>query len=202
MPLRITSAPVAGVQKRKSASSRARSSFFARHARQKPGVQRSSSAVKSDGTGSPYFGQEQLSDVGFSRYISETAPVDDVLHAIRYVQESMFEDIPQRAGMNSTRVAQVLNLRRSLPPLASVAHVHTLLDAPTQVEKEIVDLINAGRLRRLIVPGRGNDAAGLGDCLVQTEDWEELVRRSTGLEQHVKGTIASSSYPDSSSTRC
>ena len=132
---------------------------------------------------------EQLGDAGESQYIADTAPVEHVEQAIRYIQKSMFEDIPaQRVGMNSTRIAQVLNMRRSLPPLVSVAHVHTLFDEPTRVEREIVDLVNAGRARRVVIPGRGNDAAGLGDCLILSEDWEDLVRKS-GLESSVKSGL-------------
>ena len=70
-----------------------------------------------------------------------------------------------------------------------MAHVHTLLDTPTRTEREIVELVNTGRVRRLIVPGRGNDAAGLGDCLVLVEDWEGLVKGSSGLEEPVKGLL-------------
>ena len=188
MPLRLTSAPVSGVQKkRKSAiASRPRSSPFANHPRTKPRTPNRDNDLKEDGYNE---GQDdELSDLGLSRYIPETAPVEDVPQALRYIRKSMFEDIPAaRAGMNSTRIAEVSNLRRSLPPLASVAHVHTLLDAPTRTEREIVELVNSGRVRRLIVPGRGNDAAGLGDCLVLAEDWEGLVRGSSGLEEAVKG---------------
>jgi hypothetical protein len=36
--------------------------------------------------------------------------------------------------------------------MRSVAHVHTILEAPTQVEREIVEQIQAGRIRRLIIP--------------------------------------------------
>ncbi|RHZ67888.1 Stk19 family serine/threonine-protein kinase, partial [Aspergillus thermomutatus] len=186
MPLRITSAPVSGIQKRKRPSPfKPRASPFAGHARQKAAVQ-SSRPDQLDELYPADFDQGQLPDLGTSHYVPQTAPVEDVIQAIHYIRDKMFEDIPARAGMNSTRIAEVLNLRRSLPPLASVAHVHTLIDAPTKVEKEIVDLVNAGRIRRLIVPGRGNDAAGLGDCLVLTEDWERLVRESSVLEVSVK----------------
>lgn len=111
----------------------------------------------------------------------------NVVEAIQYIRSRMFDELPARAGMNSTRIAETLNIRRSLPPLTSVAHVHTLLNAPTQVEREIVELVQKGRVRRLIVPGRGNDAAGLGDCLVLAEDWEELVQGSSVLDTKVKG---------------
>ncbi|OJJ36815.1 hypothetical protein ASPWEDRAFT_50251 [Aspergillus wentii DTO 134E9] len=189
MPLRITSAPVSGIRKnRKSTTLKSQPSPFAGHARRKP-----TQSSKSDKLSAVYQedDSDQLPDIGVSRYISETAPVGNVTQALKYIQKSMFEDVPTRAGMNSTRIAEVLNLRRSLPPLVSVAHVHTLLDAPTMVEREIVDLVNTGRVRRLIVPGRGNDAAGLGDCLVLAEDWEGLVRGNRFLE--VLGQIGTSS---------
>lgn len=192
MPLRITSAPVAGVKKRKTVtSSRPRASPFAGLARHKataspsPGSKNTPTAELHD-----FEDQGPLPDIGVSHYIPETSPVENVVQALEYIRDNMFEDLPARAGMNSTRIAEVLNLRRSLPPLASVAHVHTVLNAPTKVEKEIMELINAGRVRRLTVPGRGNDAAGLGDCLVLSEDWERLVRDS-GLEPSLKGNESS-----------
>ncbi|CAI7580387.1 unnamed protein product [Penicillium bialowiezense] len=179
MTLRLTSAPVSGVKKRKSAA-KPRASPFAGLARRKP----TSGATNSK---SADLGQDDpLPDVGGSHFISQTSPVQNVLQAIRYIRDGMFEELPARAGMNSTRIAELLNLRRSLPPLASVAHVHTLLEAPTQVEREIVELVQTGQIRRLIIPGRGNDAAGLGDCLVLAEDWEKLVQESPALETPVK----------------
>lgn len=181
MSLRITSAPVAGIKKNKRPASRP--SPFARHARSKPSSQ-SSRSVKSDEPD-----QEPLPDVGVSHYISETAHIQNVVQAIYYVRQNMFEDIPVRAGMNSTRIADLLNLRRSLPPLASVAHVHAVLDAPTKVEKEIVELVNDGHVHRLVVPGRGTDAAGLGDCLVLAEDLEALVQDSKLMKCSLKGMV-------------
>ncbi|KAJ5825902.1 hypothetical protein N7474_003040 [Penicillium riverlandense] len=179
MTLRLTSAPVSGIKKR-SSTARARSSPFAAHARRKPTS--SGAGVKPADWGV----DEPLPDQGSSQFISKTAPVQNVVQAIQYIRTGMFDELPTRAGMNSTRIAEVLNLRRSLPPLASVAHVHTLLDAPTQVEREIVELVQSGRVRRLIVPGRGGDAAGLGDCLVLAEDWEELVQGNSALGASVK----------------
>ncbi|KAJ5479385.1 hypothetical protein N7530_004894 [Penicillium desertorum] len=179
MTLRLTSAPVSGIKKRKASAPKPRASPFAAHARRKPtsGGPKPTADLGFD---------DPLPDVGGSHFISETAPVQNVLQAIQYIRDGMFEELPTRAGMNSTRIAEVLNLRRSLPPLASVAHVHTLLEAPTLVEREIVDQIQTGRIRRLIIPGRGNDAAGLGDCLVLAEDWDKLVQESPALEPPVK----------------
>ncbi|RAQ72193.1 hypothetical protein COH20_009180 [Aspergillus flavus] len=189
MPLRITSAPVSGVKKSKKPSNTAfRSSPFASHARRKATAQSFTDVKPNDPSGGfeEEYGQGPLPDIGMSRYIPETTPVEDVIQAICHIKDNVFEDLPARTGMNSTRVAELLNHRRSLPPLASVAHVHTLLDAPTKVERDIMDFVNSGRIRRLIVPGRGNDAAGLGDCLVLSEDWERLVRDSS-IGSHLKG---------------
>ncbi|KAK1140639.1 hypothetical protein N8T08_010036 [Aspergillus melleus] len=185
MPLRITSAPVSGVKKKRATTSaKARVSPFASHARRKA-TTRSPLASKSDAS-LEEDDRELLPDLGLSRYVPETSPVNDVAHAISHIRDSMFEDLPARAGMNSTRIAEVLSIRRSLPPLVSVAHVHTLLDAPTKVEKEIIELVSSGRVRRLVVPGRGNGAAGLGDCLVLSEDWERLVQDCRDLEPSIK----------------
>lgn len=181
MTLRLTSAPVSGIQKRKAAA-RPRASPFAAHARRKP-----NSTAPSRVKVGQQDADDLLPDIGGSSHISETTPVHNVVEAIQYIRSRMFDELPARAGMNSTRIAETLNIRRSLPPLTSVAHVHTLLNAPTQVEREIVELVQKGRVRRLIVPGRGNDAAGLGDCLVLAEDWEELVQGSSVLDTKVKG---------------
>lgn len=190
MPLRLTSAPVSGIKKRKSsAQTRPRSSLFANHARSKPSVRPSTSGgVRSKTDELEVEDYSPLQDLGLSRHIPESTPVDNVLAAIKHIKDNMFEELPARAGMNSVRIAQVLNFRRSLPPLVSVAHVHTILDAPTKVEREIMELATAGTIRRLIVPGRGNDAAGLGDCLVLKEDWERLVSESV-LEDGLKGRL-------------
>ncbi|BCR87670.1 Stk19 family serine/threonine-protein kinase [Aspergillus chevalieri] len=185
MPLRLTSAPVSGIKKRKSTSTttRARSSPFAAHPRTK--LRSNTDDTAKDAT--PLEDEDfDLPDLGLSQHILSTTSATTVLEAIHHIRNTMFDDLPAtRTGMNSTRIAEVLNFRRSLPPLVSVAHVHTLLDAPTRTEREIVELVTAGKVRRLIVPGRGNDAAGLGDCLVLREEWEGLLRGSS-LEEGLK----------------
>jgi hypothetical protein len=195
MPLRITSAPVSGIKKRKPATTpKSRASPFASHARSKPSARGSaqgkSHSLQAEGEEDNGFmsDSEPLPDVGNSQYLTESVKLDGVMQAMQHVKESMFEELPERrAGMNSTRIAEVLNVRKSLPPLVSVAHIHTVLQAPTQVEREIVSLVQSGQLKRLIVPGRGNGAAGLGDCLVMASDLHDLVQMSSDLEQALKG---------------
>jgi hypothetical protein len=188
MPLRVTSATVSGIKKNKSSSTSrsTRASPFASHARTKLSARRDGQATGRN------FDKEILNDdsiepLSYKGPWRETNNVEGVLQAMRHITKSMFNELPAaRAGMNSTRIAEVLNLRRSLPPLVSVAHIHTVLQAPTQVEREIVSLLRSGQLRRLIVPGRGNDAAGLGDCLILADDLNALVRDSGDLEQDLK----------------
>lgn len=128
-----------------------------------------------------------LPDLGPSRYLAESAHVQNVLQAIRHIQDSMFADMPTtRVGMNSVRIADVLNFRRALPPIVSTAHVHMLIDNPTAVEKEVLSLVENGTIRRILLPGRGSDSASVGDCLIVVDDWKRLVQESTFLEQSLK----------------
>lgn len=201
MPLHVTPSRVR--KPAKNANSLKRASPFASHGRQKP-VSRSklseSSRIKIQqddenlstahivDNGGAYASGEHLPDMGPSSFISDTAPVEgDVIRAIRYIKQSMFCELPPRIGMNSMRIAELLNYRRSLPPIASTAHIHTLINAPTKVEKEIVQLIKSGHLRRLTLIGRGNNAASLGDYLVISEDWKQMIRDSTTLSDGLKG---------------
>jgi len=99
----------------------------------------------------------------------------------------MFDDIPDRAGMGSSRIAEVLNYRKNLPPIISTAHVHALSQNPTATEREIAELIHGGIIRRISIPGRGLGAASIEESLVLIDRWVEMVQNSAGLCQEVKG---------------
>lgn len=106
----------------------------------------------------------------------------DVAQAIAHIRDKMWSRIPeQRAGMNSTRIAEVLNFRASLPPIVTVSHVQALLNSPTTVEREIAELIRGGAIRKVVVGGRGS----LGEALILVRDLDNMVER-TALEQEVK----------------
>ncbi|EEP82912.1 conserved hypothetical protein [Uncinocarpus reesii 1704] len=194
MPLQFTAAPSSRIKKA-GARTPKRNSPFDRQRRIKPSSRpladksqppQGSPAGSYDEHGGSYPG-DQLPDLGPSHHIAETTLVTSVIQAIQHVQNTMFTPMPDsRTGMNSTRIAEVLNFRKSLPPIVSIAHVHVLLNAPTRVEREIVELAGSARLRRLFIPGRGSALAGLGDCLVLVEDWEGLVRSSGSLEESLK----------------
>ncbi|MCJ1313767.1 hypothetical protein MMC25_007447 [Agyrium rufum] len=120
----------------------------------------------------------------------------DILGLIGSCCASVFDEMPQRAGMNSTRIAEVLNYRVSLPPLVSKAHIHALVTSPTQAEREIASLIAQGKLRKIVIPGRGirssltkkGSASNLSpntgpafEALIPTEAWIEVFERATSL---------------------
>merc|ERR1711964_768685 len=85
---------------------------------------------------------DRLDDVGLVKSLATDLTLRDVSQAIMYVRGRMWSPIPQeRTGMNSTRVAEVLNFRASLPPLVTVSHIQALLNSPTSVEREIAELI-------------------------------------------------------------
>jgi hypothetical protein len=99
----------------------------------------------------------------------------------------MFMEIPDRAsGMNSVRIAEVLNYRLRLPPIVSLSHIHALGSSPTATEREIARLIHSGLVRKVSIPGRGTGSSAIGDGLVLVSAWERLVRADMGLEVELK----------------
>lgn len=205
MPLQLTPAFSSRITKRttsKPSLSRASSSPFASSSRKKPGqgqrpsLQKSQSTSASGGGATAQEGQgiptlQVLNDNGpvtnlsamYATSASQTGPSDsEVLIAFETIANSIFDDIPPRAGMNSTRIAEVLNYRRALPPIVNIQHLHALLDDSTATEREVTLLIARGKLRRILVPGRGgNGMEGIGDCLVKTSDFEMRVKASPAL---------------------
>lgn len=53
--------------------------------------------------------------------------------------------------------------------------------------KEIAQLIQAGVLRKIIIPGRGTGASSVSDGLILNRDLESLLAEASGLDQAVKG---------------
>jgi hypothetical protein len=128
------------------------------------------------------FFDDRLDDVGLVKALATDLTLRDVAQAILYMRGKMWSSIPeQRSGMNSTRIAEVLNFRASLPPIVTVSHVQALLDSATTVEKEIVELIKGGAVRKIVVGGRGS----LGEALILVKDLDNMIENS-GLEQDVK----------------
>lgn len=190
MPLYLTGSHSSRVRKSGSkppSLKKSISSTFSHLSRRKPyqNVQRATSADIYNQQ-SPEGADERLDVSGRVVSLATISSTDGVLHAIKHGHDSIFCDIPERAGMNSTRIAEVLNFRRGLPSILSLAHVHGLIAASTQTEREIAGLVASGDIRRLTVSGRGNDISGLGEFLILTQDLEARIRDSS-LDASVAG---------------
>lgn len=125
---------------------------------------------------------DRLDDAGLVKALATDLTLRDVAQAIMYIKGKMWSTIAeQRSGMNSTRIAEVLNFRASLPPIVTVSHVQALLNSPTSVEREIAELIRGGAVRKIVVGGRGS----IGEVLILVKDLENMLKKS-GLDGDVK----------------
>lgn len=114
----------------------------------------------------------------------------DVLSAIKYARTTMFEPLPDRAGMNSVGIAEVLNFQKNLPAVVSLAHIHALRSASSKTERDIQYLLAHNEVRRLQLVGRGNEVSGLKELLIATRDYEGIVRASSLPDDVVSSFIA------------
>ncbi|KAF7937807.1 uncharacterized protein EAE97_007603 [Botrytis byssoidea] len=121
------------------------------------------------------FFNDKLDDVGLVKALATDLTLRDVAQAIQHIKGRMWSHMPvQRSGMNSTRIAEVLNYRDSLPNVVTVSHVQALLNSPTAVEREIAELVHGGAIRKVVVGGRGS----LGELLILVKDLEIMIERS------------------------
>jgi hypothetical protein len=147
-----------------------------------------------------YDDEELLNDTGVIASLADDLNFRDVPQYMEYIRNRMFSDMPEKAGMNSTRIAEVLNFRRRLPPFVTIAHIDALSTSSTRIEREIAELAQAGILRRVTIPHRGLGSAAVGDGIASVRDWQALVRELDGLPDNVKGTYCNykqnTSYKD------
>ncbi|KAI9717331.1 MAG: hypothetical protein M1812_004858 [Candelaria pacifica] len=184
MPLNFSAAHSSRITKPKSKTPslrRATSSPFADHPRRKP-IQRSKTKPEDTLYEDQY--QERLPDTGSVAALSNGRR--GVIETMRHVLRSMFDEVPERGGMNSVRIAEVLNFRKSLPPIVQAVHVHALTGSPTSTEREIATLVKTRSIRKLVVPGRGTGGSAVGDGLVLVDDWNQVVRGEPGLDEDAK----------------
>lgn len=182
MPLYLTAAHSSRVQKSGQSSAltgrRNSASPFATAPRRKSTIQRSKSlagALEDEVTDNE---DDALLPTGKVLSVLKIETAKDVISAVQHGRSSMFAPFPERAGMNSVRIAEVLNFQRNLPSIVSLAHVHALLAASSKTEREISALQSAGKIRKLKVVGRGNDISGVSEILITTDDLQSLLRRS------------------------
>ncbi|KAI0966332.1 serine-threonine protein kinase 19-domain-containing protein [Xylaria arbuscula] len=165
--------------------------------RRKPGFgARALSKSKGAGDDHDYFDDDRLDDFGLVAALATDLSLRDTPQAIQYIQTRMFAPVPDTAaGMTSTRISEVLNYRRSLPPIISIAHVQALLSSPSAVEREVAELARQGFLRRIVVPRRG----AVGDFIVLASDYEASLKETGGLSENTRDSLLKylASNPDS-----
>lgn len=133
-----------------------------------------------------YDEDEELDDLGIVASLASDLNFRDVPQYMDYIRNRMFSDMPEKAGMNSTRIAEVLNFRKQLPPFLTIAHVDALSASSTMVEREIAELAKKGILRRVTIPHRGVGAAAVGDGVASVKEWHALVRTHEVLSDELK----------------
>jgi hypothetical protein len=131
--------------------------------------------------------EELLDDTGVIASLANDLNFRDVPQYMEYIHNRMFSDMPEKAGMNSTRIAEVPNFRRRLPPFVTIAHIDALSTSSTRIEREIAELAQAGVLRRVTIPHRGVGSAAVGDGIASVREWQILVRQHEGLTDDLKG---------------
>lgn len=80
-----------------------------------------------------YTDDDQLDDTGVIASLADDLNFRDVPQYMEYIRNRMFSEMPEKAGMNSTRIAEVLNFRRRLPPFVTIAHIDALSKSSTRV---------------------------------------------------------------------
>ncbi|KAI1213876.1 serine-threonine protein kinase 19-domain-containing protein [Annulohypoxylon truncatum] len=153
--------------------------------RRKPGIRSEKSSI-GDEDGEDDLFDDQLDDYGLVKSLATDLNLRDTSQAVLHIRSHMFSPMPDRAaGMNSTRIAEVLNYRKSLPPIVTISHIQALLSSPSAVEREIAELARAGFIRKVIVPRRGD----IGETVVLAADYEQMVKASMSLEEDTKSSL-------------
>ena len=188
MPYTLTAAPSSRVTKSRMKNpllKRTSSSPFTTPSRRKPLQRAQSKPEKVEREDEPCH----LDNLGMVTSLADISTPSDPVQIINYIKARIYDDIPGRGGMNSTRIAEVLNFRRNLPSVTTSAHMHALTKSSTTMEREIASLMTKGVLRKVIVPGRGIGGSSIGEVLVLVEDWVLLIREAR-LESQIKGTFS------------
>lgn len=130
---------------------------------------------------------ERLEDTGIAPPLGADLDLSGVLGIMDYAQKTMFTDVPDRgSGMSSTRVAEVLNFRVSIPPIVSVTHIHVLSTSPTATEREISSLAGRGVLRRVYIPNRGTGASEAGEGVALVSEWQKMLDEHSAVPASAK----------------
>jgi hypothetical protein len=129
----------------------------------------------------------RLDDIGLISCLAKNGIPQDVIGLIRHIQKHAFEDVPDRAaGMSSTRIAEILQFRRALPPVVSIAHLHALSSSTTRTERELALLSARGVIRKIVIPGRGKGGAAVGEGVAIVEEWKQRLRQEASIDDVTK----------------
>lgn len=195
MPLNFSAAHSSRITKRQTANNtllrRSSSSPLIRFNQRKP-IQRSLSKIENaDEDGDEDFFEDRLDDVGLVASLATNLSLRDVAQIVHHVRTHMFDTMPERGGFNSTRIAEILNFRKSLPPTVTVTHVHAMMKSPTATEREIAELAKAGIIRKIVVPGRGTGGSSMSEGLVLFDDIEHMIKGVENLDETLIGRFLS-----------
>ena len=188
MPLHLSAAHSSRIKKPSSKNpllKRSSSSPFQAFNQRKP-IQRTQSKPEVGGDDEDFFG-DRLDDIGLVTTLATDLSLRDVAQMVRYIRSHMFDALPEKGGFNSTRIAEILNFRKSLPPTVTVSHVHAFIQSPTRTEREIAELTKAGVIRKFVVPGRGVGGSSVGEGLVLVEEYEKLLKQSDVMNESTIG---------------
>ena len=191
MPLNFSAAHSSRITKRQPAKNpllRRSTSSPLNKLRQRKPVQRAQTELVDKAEDEDFF-EDHLDDLGLVTSLATDLSLRDVAQVVRYVRTHMFDAMPERGGFNSTRIAEILNFRKSLPPTVTVAHVHAMTKSPTATEREIVELSKAGIIRKIVIPGRGTGGSSMGEGLVLFEDIEQIIKGIESLDRALIGTL-------------
>ncbi|CAD0091598.1 unnamed protein product [Aureobasidium vineae] len=169
---------------------RSASSPFGNHPRRKAattpqaGVKRSQSEISTST-------EQPLDNTGIVNALPPPKTPRDTVCLIRYIQHRTWTEIPERAaGMNSTRIAEVLNYRKNMPPIVSIAHLHAVSMSTTDIERRLATLIHSGTIKKINIPGRGKGGFAIGEGVVLVEDWINTIQQHPALSQGLKEKYA------------
>jgi len=189
MPLNFSAAHSSRVTKRSNQRNpllkRSASSPFADFKQRKP-VQRSKSKPEFVDDDDDFF-SDRLEDIGIVKSLAADLSLRDVAQTIQYIRSHMFDGMPESGGFSSTKIAEILSIRRSLPLTVTVSHVHALIPSPTSTEREIAELTKARVVRKIVIPGRGTGGSSIGEGLILSEDMERLVKEAKELDEGLSG---------------
>ncbi|KAK0928054.1 hypothetical protein LTS16_001489 [Friedmanniomyces endolithicus] len=166
--------------RRKSSST----SPFTAYPRKKPSLSRQTSSFSKE-----TFPEEQLNDTGLTPSLVPAGTPQDVLNLIRHVQQNTWDLIPEVSGMNSSRIAESLRYRGSLPPIVSLPHLYALSVSPTETERGLARLVAQGVVRKVVVPGRAVAKFGgsvLLEGVVIIDEWKTLLRAQEDVNERAK----------------